>query len=267
MRKGWSWGFLDGEMNIWHLEGSLWLLDRRWCFGEQGKFTKPVAQLFPSIYPRPCGFYSDTTKECTCSMQTITRYQVFSLLKPHLWPHAGSQSTAIICASLMRHGANTKNWANPAWANLPNWSELASNPPEHATGNDLLNHQLLNHPSANHPMAWPATLTWPAQPSSVRHTWPVLWGCRLDLSDRVGRGQRSKKTVNGWVFPGHPVTCIHYLYQNQRLLSAWIWGEISRSWRIHMTWKPMQKLLLWEDFGVIKNRRLYLLLISWWHRN
>jgi magnesium chelatase family protein len=27
------------------------------------------------VYPCPCGFYGDPTKECTCSNQVITRYQ------------------------------------------------------------------------------------------------------------------------------------------------------------------------------------------------
>lgn len=46
------------------------------------------------VYPCPCGYFQDAVKECTCSNQVITRYQVFSLLKPHLWPVVGTQSTA-----------------------------------------------------------------------------------------------------------------------------------------------------------------------------
>ena len=27
------------------------------------------------MYPCPCGFFSDTERQCTCSLQTVTRYQ------------------------------------------------------------------------------------------------------------------------------------------------------------------------------------------------
>ncbi|MBI9045432.1 MAG: YifB family Mg chelatase-like AAA ATPase [Anaerolineaceae bacterium] len=42
----------------------------------QGSLTFPANfQLIAAMNPCPCGYYGDPVKECTCSSQTITRYQ------------------------------------------------------------------------------------------------------------------------------------------------------------------------------------------------
>jgi len=46
------------------------------------------------MYHCSCGFAIDPITECTCSNQVITRYQLGSLLLPHLKPDERTQSTA-----------------------------------------------------------------------------------------------------------------------------------------------------------------------------